>query len=233
MRSKRLAFCIMAGLLAACGPGTPPDGTAETPVTDAAHAQLPAPAELPREAEATHAGRVGADAVWNGPVEACRAEAAGPGDTCLVEAMRADDASPAAIAIAERLRGRGEAGHISAWQERDGIGIATVAYPFRANTNQGTWLVDSEGTPVDVDALADSALSVPSIEAFRAAHPDAHPFAPSEFVDSETRADGGVRFVYATPMRSCHACDTLGRIRVAYDFDSERQFAGQQVLGIE
>ncbi|TKS52747.1 hypothetical protein E4582_10900 [Luteimonas yindakuii] len=231
MRSTVLA-CFLAAALLGCQQASL-DPAPETPVTDAANARLPLP-----DHEGAHAGDatgplgIGPDAVWNGPVDACRQDATAI-DTCLLDAMRASDATPAAIAASERLRGRGEAGYVSAWDERDGVGIATIEYPFRAHTNHGTWLVDRDGRPTDVDSLADSALSVPSIEAFLSAHPDAHPFAPAEFAERRALPDGGVRLVYATAMRSCHACAVLGRLQVAYDFDGERDFAGQQVLGLE
>lgn len=229
MRSMLLAGCIAGLLLAGCrqaGPGP----AMQTPATDASNAILP---PLDEGAQDPPPSRVpGPEAVWNGPLEHCRT-GTGAVDACLTDAMRAGDASAAAIAVSERLRGRGEAGHVSAWEERDGVGVATIGYPFRANTNHGTWLVDSRGRPTDVDSLAESALSVPSIEAFRTSHPDARAFAPAEFVERQALPEGGVRFIYATPLRTCRACETLGHLKVAYDFDGGREFAGQQVLGIE
>ena len=231
MRATLLAGCIAGLLLAGCQPAGPvPAG--KTQAAGAADPILPPLDEGAHDGDPPAARVPGPDAVWNGTLEHCRSETVAV-DACLGDAMRDSDASAAAIAASERLRSRGDVGHVSAWAERDGVGIATIEYPFRANTNHGTWLVDSRGRATDVDSLAESALSVPSIEAFRTSHPDARAFAPAEFVERQALPEGGVRFIYATPLRTCHACETLGHLKVAYDFDGGREFAGQQVLGIE
>ncbi|PJJ96425.1 hypothetical protein CO641_14360 [Lysobacteraceae bacterium NML91-0213] len=231
MRSTVLAGGIAILLLAACQQAAP-GATAEATASDAAGPILPPLAEGETPPGDPTPVRLGPEAVWNGTLEHCRREDDAV-DTCLIDAMRANNAPAAAIAASQRLRGRGEVAHVAAWAERDGVGIATIRHPFRANTNQGTWLVDARGRATDVDSLAESALSVPSIETFRATHPDARLFAPAEFAGRQALPGGSVRFVYATPIRTCRACDTLGHLQVAYDFDGDREFAGQQVLGIE
>lgn len=179
---------------------------------------------------------LGPDAVWRDASAACRDGDAAVGD-CLRKAMEAGGASDAALAVNQQLSDRGETGYVSGWDTVDGVGVATTEFPFRANTNQGTWLVDAAARVVDVDALDDMLADTQSgddedITAFRAAHPDALPFAPAVAAGTEPLADRGVRLVFATPMRTCHACADVGTVRVGYDFDEARRFSGRHLISL-
>ena len=222
---------LLALALTACD--TPrSDDAATTPPAAPAEA-APASATATPEATAAAGDRIGADAVWQGRLDACR-DGTGPLDACVLEAMRASGATPAAIAVAERLAAEGNPGYIEGWRETDGVGIASLVYPFRANTNTGLWLVGADGRAVDVDqdVLPKPVQARDDIRAFLDAHPDVMPFAPARADGSEPLADGGVRLVFATPMRSCHACEDAGTLRVGYDFDAARHFTGQQVIDL-
>ncbi|WP_101926388.1 MULTISPECIES: hypothetical protein [Luteimonas] len=177
---------------------------------------------------------LGPDAVWRGDVTACRTGDV-PVEECLRTTMRDAEATPAALAANARVADRGDAGYIAAWRESDGVGIATPEYPFRANTNQGTWLVDAAGRVIDVDddPLADVDTGRQDLVAFRRAHPDASPVAPAQPDGSEALAGGGVRLLFVTPMRTCRACADVGTLRMGYDFDEARRFSGRRVIGIE
>ncbi len=176
----------------------------------------------------------GAAAVWNGSLEGCRTGASSPVETCLIDSMRADHASTEAVVIAQRLVADGNPGYISAWRDQDGVGIATLQYPFRANSNQGTWLIASDGKIVDVDVdaglLPEDARTREDVQAFLAAHPDAAPFASAETAGTAALPDGGIRLMFTTPMRTCHACATDGTLKTAYDFDARRRFIGKEVV---
>lgn len=176
------------------------------------------------------AARIGPNAVWQGSVDACRSSTAA--DSCLLQAMRGGGASPAALAAASTLSAQGKPGYVTAWQNVEGIGVATLEFPFRANTNQGTWLVDANGQAIDVDedVLDDAVRASDAFKAFSARHPDAGPFAPALAAGSQTLPDGGVRLRYSTPLRSCHACADDGKLILGYDFDSKRSFTGKQLL---
>jgi len=172
-------------------------------------------------------------AIWDGEVDACRGQAP-VADDCLAKAMQAAKASPQAIAAAHQLGAQGNPGYVSAWRNQDGVGIATIEYPFRANTNEGTLLVDSAGHTVDVDAdvLPEMSRADATVKPFLDAHPEATPFAPAEASSSEALPNEGVRLIYSTPMRTCHACADDGMLRVAYDFDAQRRFSGKQILDL-
>jgi len=83
--------------------------------------------------------------VWSGDLNSCRQGEAAATRECLIKAMQAGGASADAVTAAGQLSSAGELAFVTAWHEHDGIGVATVAYPFRANTNEGTRLVDAAG----------------------------------------------------------------------------------------
>lgn len=176
-------------------------------------------------------GKLDASAVWNGSLDACR-NAATASDTCLIDTLRAGGASAAALTAARNLAAQDNPGYVSAWQSVEGVGVATLEFPFRANTNEGTWLVDASGRTVDVDrdVLDDNTRSLPEYKAFIAGHPDAVPFAPAIASGSDALPDGGVRLRYRTPLRSCHACADEGMLTIGYDFDAKRNFRGRQLV---
>ncbi|MGH8054489.1 MAG: hypothetical protein ACREP4_11290 [Stenotrophomonas sp.] len=177
------------------------------------------------------AAKIDARAVWQGSLDACR-DATAAADVCLINTLRSNGASPAAVNAARTLAAQGKPGYVSAWQSVEGVGVATLEFPFRANTNEGTWLVDATGKTVDVDELVldENVRDLPEYKAFIDAHPDASPFAPAEASGSDALPDGGVRLRYTTPLRSCHACADEGHVTLAYYFDSKRSFKGKQLV---
>ena len=199
----------------------------------------PLPAEVPAAAKDVTAqttglgeetGRIGPNAVWTGSVDSCRTDTAA--DNCLLEVMRAGAASPAALTAASTLSAQGKPGYVTAWQNVEGVGVATLEFPFRANTNEGTWLVDANGLAIDVDeeVLDDAARGSDAYKAFASKHPDSGPFAPALAAGTEALPDGSVRLRFTTPLRSCHACADDGQVTIGYDFDSKRSFKGKQLL---
>lgn len=176
------------------------------------------------------AARIGPDSVWTGSTESCRTDAAA--DNCLLQVMRSSGASPAALTAASTLSAQGKPGYVSAWRDVEGIGVATLEFPFRANTNEGTWLVDANGQAIDVDeeVLDDTARGSDAYKAFASRHPDSGPFAPALAAGTEALPDGGVRLRFTTPLRSCHACADDGQVTIGYDFDSKRSFKGKQLI---
>ncbi|WP_269792077.1 hypothetical protein [Stenotrophomonas sp. Iso1] len=175
--------------------------------------------------------KIDARAVWQGSLDACR-DATTAADACLINILRTRGASPSAINAARTLSAQGKPGYISAWQPVEGVGVATLEFPFRANTNQGIWLVDAAGKTVDVDeeVLDAGVRNLPEYKAFIDKHPDASPFAPAEASGSDALPDGGVRLRFTTPLRSCHACADEGHVTIGYDFDTKRSFKGKQLV---
>ena len=206
----------------------------------ACQGRAPEPGKDPANSDTAPTGKTAADGtlrwseavVWDGDLNACRQGENAATRDCLRDAMRAGGASADAIAAAEQLSTGGELAYVTAWHEHDGLGVATVEYPFRANTNEGTRLVDVAGKRVDVDALQlDDALRAdPAVQALLAAHPQATPFAPAQAAGTVALDGGGIRLLYRTPLRDCHACADVGQLQIGYDFDGKRNFIGQQVV---
>ncbi|MGV6493221.1 hypothetical protein ACTUVK_003427 [Stenotrophomonas rhizophila] len=170
--------------------------------------------------------------VWSGDLNSCRQGEAAATRDCLTKAMQAGGASADAVTAAGQLSSAGELAYVTAWHEQDGIGVATVAYPFRANTNEGTRLIDAGGKRIDVDTvqLDDTLRADPGVQALLNAHPQATPFAPAQAAGGTPLEGGGVRLVYRTPLRECHACADVGQLQIGYDFDATRHFVGQHVV---
>ena len=84
------------------------------------------------------------------------------------------------------------------------------------------------GQAVTIDAAPNTLL----VQALLAAHPQATPFAPAQAGGSTPLDNGGIRLLYRTPLRDCHACADVGQIQIGYDFDGTRHFIGQQVVPV-
>ncbi len=234
------ALALFALTLAACDAAPPPAAPAALAPTAAP--QSPAPMEAPPQAAASDELAAAADgdlvvsatSVWQGDLAACRTGTAAV-DDCLLSTMRAGGASPDALAASSRLIALGNPGHVSAWREVEGVGHAEITYPFRANTNQGLWLVDSDGRAVDVDENVLPAGAVRlrgELKPFLDAHPDAMPFAPALAVGSEPLPEDGVRLRFDVPMRTCHACADVGTLELGYDFSADRRYEGRSVIAL-
>lgn len=223
----RRSRCVLSSLglvlLAACqgGPSEPARAAPDT---------APSAQNMPADATLHWSNAV----VWSGDLNSCRQGATAVTPACLIRAMQAGGASADAVAAAQQLSSSGELAFVSAWHEHDGIGVATVAYPFRANTNEGTRLIDAGGKAIDVDTvqLDDTLRADSGMQALLQAHPQATPFAPAQAAGTTPLEGGGVRMLYRTPLRECHACADVGQLQVGYDFDAKRHFVGQQVVPV-
>ena len=188
-------------------------------------------------AHALETGPIDARAVWQErSLSACRSEESPTApDVCLLRTMQRSGAHPQAIAAAKMLVKANKAGFISAWRPLGKAALATVTYPFRANTNEGSLLIGSDGAAIDVDedAVREEDRTTPAWRAFAAAHPDAVPFAPADFVGSTAADDGGQRLLFSTPLKSCHACADDGALLVAYTLDKAGVVRERQLLTIK
>lgn len=238
---RHAVLALLALLLAACDAATAPAAPAPLAPVDAAPqaappTDAPVASQAPDDLAAAADGDlvVGADAVWQGDLSACRS-ADNAVEDCLLQTMRDAGASPGALAATTRLIALGNPGHVSGWREIDGVGHAQITYPFRANTNQGLWLVDADGRSVDVDENVLPAGAVRlrgDLKPFLDAHPDAMPVAPAQAVGSEALPDGGLRLRFDMPMRTCRACEDVGTLELGYDFDADRRYEGRSVIAL-
>ena len=51
-------------------------------------------------------------------------------------------------------------------------------------------------------------------------------------VQRKHASEGGVRLLYAMPLRGCHACADDGTLTLGYDFDAGRRYIGRQVVEV-
>ncbi|MEF2265813.1 hypothetical protein V3C40_03375 [Janthinobacterium sp. LS2A] len=182
-------------------------------------------------------GPIDARVVWQErSLSACRSEQSPTApDVCLLRTMQRSGARPQAIAAARMLVKANKAGFISAWRPLGKAALATVTYPFRANTNEGTLLIGSDGAAIDVDegSVREEDRATPAWRAFAAAHPDSVPFAPGDFVGSTATDDGGQRLLFSTPLMTCHACAEDGALLIAYTLDKAGIVRERQLLTIK
>ena len=188
-------------------------------------------------AHALETGPIDARAVWQErSLSACRSEQSHSApDVCLLRTMQRSGARPQALAAARMLVKANKGGFISAWRPLGKAALATVTYPFRANTNEGSLLIGSDGAAIDVDedTVREEDRATPAWRAFAAAHPDAVPFAPADFVGSTATDDGGQRLLFSTPLKSCHACADDGALLVAYTVDKTGIVRERELLTIK
>ena len=178
---------------------------------------------------------LGPEAVWSGAgLDACRGKTdAHAVDECLVDQMHKGGASAGSIAFTQRLIAADSPGYVSAWKQAGPVGIATVAYPFRANTNEGSWLVPASGDPIDVDAyqLTAGDKGRADYKTMIANNPDAFPVPPGDVALGKTPA-GNLRVLVTTPTATCHACAPAASIVVGYDFDAAGHFLFAGVVAV-
>ena len=95
-------------------------------------------------------------------------------------------------------------------------------------------LIGSDGAAIDVDedVVREEDRATPAWRAFAAAHPDAVPFAPADFIGSTATGEGGQRLLFSTPLKSCHACADDGALLVAYTLDKAGIVRERQLLTI-
>lgn len=186
-------------------------------------------------APAKMSAALGPEAVWSGAgLDTCRVRTgAQTVDDCLVGQMRKGGASAGSIAFTQRLIAADSPGYVSGWKQAGPVGIATVAYPFRANTNQGSWLVPASGDPIDVDAyqLTAGDKGRADYKAMIVDHPDAFPVPPGSIALDKTPA-GNLRVLVTTPTAVCHACAPAASIVVGYDFDAAGHFLFAGVVAV-
>jgi hypothetical protein len=177
---------------------------------------------------------LGPDAVWSGlGIDACRKPEDKGVDACLIDQMRKGGASAASIAFSQRLIAGDSPGYVSGWKQVGSVGIASVTYPFRANTNEGTWLVPASGDPIDVDAYQLSAddKARPDYKAMLADSPDAFPVPPGDIAIGRSPA-GNLRISVTTPTAVCHSCAPGASIVVGYDFDASGHFLSAGIVAV-
>lgn len=182
---------------------------------------------------------VGGAAAWNAPSGAaaalraeCAPKPAADARACLLEFLKGHGAGAEALDFARLLGGEA---YLKRLDERGRVDIARVRFPFRAGAEDGVLLVNGRPAAVDVAApeLASALQQDARMVRFRKTEPDAQVWA-SEPGNPGVKLppEGGQRFTFALPVKTCRACERVAIAYASYDFDASGAFKGARLVGL-
>ncbi|MGJ8525864.1 hypothetical protein LMG33818_001611 [Halomonadaceae bacterium LMG 33818] len=154
---------------------------------------------------------------------------------CMTDALYRAGASNQVVMSMEALSAGGDPAYVSAYRREGSIGIATVTHPFRANTNDETRLVGSDGAIINVDSdpVTPAEENGTLYSTLLNQHPGLEPFPPAKLVRVDQNEDGSTALRFDTAMRDCHACQSDGWLSVEYKFTASGRFLGHHLVGID
>jgi hypothetical protein len=190
--------------------------------------------------------RVGARALWHEPAGAGTTNCEGRDNDvrrqlhCVIVIMKQSGATGRAVEFTRRFSAKlGEICFLSNLQSFGPVALATVAVPFRRNTNAHT---DSEfaivnGDPgfirVDDNEAVRSVLAgSPAFLQLKSKHPNIDIWEGTVFEGTHGLPGGGHQFVFSYPLGEYHAEAGRWNASVAFDFAPGGAFAGRKVLTI-
>jgi inhibitor of cysteine peptidase len=159
-------------------------------------------------------------------------------EECFADAMESLGASIEAAAF---TRSFGSGVFVRKMRESGRVDVAYIIHPFRANEFAGMLLVNGEPPIVDVDDIAllpkeameqDKTYGIikksyPRVTLWPGDRSSKYPLLAS-------LPDGGQEFVVPYALRNfCHACEVLGTIMFAFDFDREGRLTAMRFLRVE
>ncbi len=182
-------------------------------------------------------------AVWHPPADfrskvlaACENRGAAFGK-CFADQMKAAGASAEALAFTRLIHGDG---YVQAFRPVARVGIAAVSYPFRANENDGLYLVNGDPPAINIDDLqklvSGQMDSDPAYDAAKKSHPNADLWPGDRSSTGSLLAltfpDGSQQFVADYRVQAgCHACAVLGQAFFGFNFDPAGKFTGTEFSG--
>jgi predicted secreted protein len=188
---------------------------------------------------------VGPDAVWNpgkNGIEMIHQQCDKASDfhACFLDSLKKSGASAAAIDFA-KMTGD-EMGYLREFRKVGPVDVAYVDFPFRANENEGCYLVNGNPSPIDIDnqqALPQSELDAnPAYQALKKQYPNISLWPGDRFTTSYPAVSdipvGGKSFIFPFIFRDmCHACAIIGSAGFAFDFDPSGKFQGTHLSSIQ
>ena len=198
------------------------------------------------------AGRITAASVWQMPStflatahKACdNAPQPASFADCFINQMSKAGASPVAVAFTRELQKQG-GGDIGIMSGFDKVGpvvdVAFIAYPLRANTNNGLLFVN--GTPKIINAEDLNLLNQtemqqsPQFQNTKAQFPNVSVWPGDRdgttWPNSNSNSEGGVSFTLGYPLiNGCHACARAGFAEFNWKFGPNGKFLGTSFLGM-
>lgn len=195
-------------------------------------------------AEAQNAKQIGPNALW-GPgmseMQMIRQGCASTGSQfskCFAEEMQKFGASPQAVAFTRMI---GDTGYMRDFRQVGRVSIAYVYFPFRANENQGAYLVNGTPSLIDIDdqsLLAQNELKKnPIYTRLAQKYPDVAIFpgdrSGTTYLIADKLLGGGQRFIVGYRLQNaCHACAQVGTAKFAFNFDRTGKFLGTRLFSV-
>jgi hypothetical protein len=194
---------------------------------------------------------VGPGAVWRPSAEKIRMimQKCGNGvppelNVCFLKQMRASGASPEAVSFSQQLNEntKGLIGFLHDFREAGGVDVGYVEYVFRANENLACYLVNGIPPLVDVDNT--KILETNRLErniryaALKTRYPKISIWPSDRSITmyplARKLSKGGKRFVVSYWLQNgCHACERVGSVQFAFDFDETGKFLGTQFESVQ
>ena len=157
---------------------------------------------------------------------------------CFLGMMQKTGATLDAIAF---TRQTDSLGYLRDLREAGAVDIAFVHFPFRANENQGAYLVNGLQPMIDIDnqnLLANYELTKNlSYSRLARLFPEISVWpgdrTGTNYIVIKKLPIGGVRFVAGYTLRNgCRACEVIGNVTFAFDFDRSGRFLGTKLMNV-
>ena len=165
-------------------------------------------------------------------------------NACFLAEMKASGASPEAVAFSRQLNEntKGLIGFLRDFREVGKVDVGYVEYLFRANENLAYYFVNGIPALIDVDNTSILETNMLERNIRYAAMKERYPKISIWPGDRSTTmyplvrelSKGGTRFVVSYWLQNgCHACERIGSVQFAFDFDSSGKFLGTQFQSVE
>lgn len=187
---------------------------------------------------------VGTDAVWSPGMTAIQTihqqcDNSSNFSDCFVGYLQKSGAS---LQVINFVKMTDNTGYLRDFRKVGPVDVAYVNFPFRANENQGCYLVNGTPSPIDVDnlqALPQSELDKnPAYQQLAKQYPNISLW-PGDRSGTDYPAigdlpAGGKSFVFRYIFRDlCHACAVIGSVSFAFDFDPTDKLQGIHLSSIQ
>jgi len=159
-------------------------------------------------------------------------DAGAPKIECVISILRQAGATPEALAFTVMLGGEG---YLESFRQMGKVDLATVAYPLRANENEGFMLVNGSPPTIQVEDFVHlkhiDIRKDPLYPAIARKFPRVEPWGHADFKAVQALPGGGQRFIFSfVLLNGCHACEVAGYAQVAFDFSAAGGFLGTKLL---
>ena len=158
---------------------------------------------------------------------------------CFVSFLQKSGATPQAIQFVKMTDSMG---YLRDFRHVGPVDVAYVNFPFRANENQGCYLVNGSPSPIDVDnlqALPQSELnSNPAYQQLAKQYPNISLWPGDRngmnYPAVESLPNGGKRFIVNYIFRDqCHACAVIGSGSFGFEFDTSGKLQGIHLVRVQ